>query len=1180
MSSTYPTARVTLSWFRRILAVFSGGYTRIKIEHGEIKLDAALGQEPWFSTIEQVENVTFHRSWLTSRFVIDVQVDHGLAEPVSIAGLSVGKGDDLLRVFDDAAVAAASNFENHLRDVDERIVGVLRGDRFIDRGELVDFHSELLDLIGNAPGAYVRARISYEAEQIWKQSQTLSDVNELTALRQAANHKFIANLTRRVATEAYGSVLVDLEDRFGALFSGGQYVRKIDASLPYEELTGVLLDMPVESMIEGLAPSAMGVRERLLTLVDPEAFEERRLLANRYYCSSLTLRVAAESYNHAVESLDGRIQRLFLGESWLRASQAELPFEEVAGVAQDMPTTEILDHISPAAAVARERLLALSNDEHFEERRNAVNERYASRSSESAAQAARSVIGRELTEEQAVAVVTDEDATLVFAGAGSGKTAVIVSKVAHLVENEGALLSEILVLAFNDKAVKELEQRLAARYAEVSVRTFHRFGKRIVDDVATVRASVSTLASDSDRRRSAMVDYLQTLLRDPVLGVALRDYLFYNRWPSRSPFEFASRAEYFSAVGKGLRRTLSGDMVKSHEELQIANFLTLNGIEFTYEKKYEVATADSRYQQYQPDFHIGSHDLYIEHFAIDRQGQPPKHWTPEERERYRKGIEWKREVHRANKTRLLETYSWQRGEGILRSELGRQLQAWRVEVRPISIEEQISKLTKEFKVSDVVKLFDAFLNHQKSSSLSIDELRKRADAAGDVERAHAFLNVFEEVERWYATSLGEEIDFYDMINRAAVLLRNEEWRHSYKYVLVDEFQDISRGRMALLEALHRTGVAFFVVGDDWQSIYRFAGSDVSVVNTAVSSLGKVRTRELAQTFRYGRGILAPSSSFVQQNPSQSQRTLRANDAVNDHGIIAVVQTPPSDGPAQARLRGVKARIGRDRSDAALQELRPAEEAAREETVNHTLSIVFADIMRLTVDEERRPSILVLGRYNFNRPKRLPRNSNIKFSTIHSAKGQEADFTIVLDLRDGSSGFPSQREDDPLLDLVAPPSEPFSFAEERRLFYVALTRSRRATYLLVDADEPSRFVIELLRRNGGDIRRIGNLSTETAEICYRCGSGVLVESISRKNMRCSNSPQCDALYPACACQHGFLVRGAETIVCTNVECEEKTGICPECGIGILVRKRGRWGEFWGCSEFPRIPPCRHTQNRPP
>ena len=164
------------------------------------------------------------------------------------------------------------------------------------------------------------------------------------------------------------------------------------------------------------------------------------------------------------------------------------------------------------------------------------------------------------------------------------------------------------------------------------------------------------------------------------------------------------------------------------------------------------------------------------------------------------------------------------------------------------------------------------------------------------------------------------------------------------------------------------------------------------------------------------------------------------------------------------------------------------------------------------------TVLVLGRYRQRRGGLLahPRKGalRVEFSTVHGAKGREADYVIVLDLNDGRWGFPSKVEDDPLLELVLPPVSggAYPFAEERRLFYVAMTRARIGAYLVTDPVRPSTFVTELLRESH-ELRQIGELAPE----------------------------------------------------------------CPLCRKGVLQVINGRFGPFWGCTEYRSTSSCRYKRD---
>lgn len=189
-------------------------------------------------------------------------------------------------------------------------------------------------------------------------------------------------------------------------------------------------------------------------------------------------------------------------------------------------------------------------------------------------------------------------------------------------------------------------------------------------------------------------------------------------------------------------------------------------------------------------------------------------------------------------------------------------------------------------------------------------------------------------------------------------------------------------------------------------------------------LGHVAECHLTRTFRFGERVQTPSIAFIQANPEQSRRELKPAKTTMDRGVSVV------------RARTQEAGLARS----------------------------LMDIAEHAGDSES--TVLVLGRFNKSRavmPAGLGTESpGLEFSTVHRAKGREADYVVVLDLKDGYDGFPSKITDDPVLQMVLPPvsGQPYPFSEERRLFYVAVTRSRRGTYLVTDFRYPSGFVDEL------------------------------------------------------------------------------------------------------------------------
>ena len=840
------------------------------------------------------------------------------------------------------------------------------------------------------------------------------------------------------------------------------------------------------------------------------------------------VRVARALSPH-LKRLDERLRQHFAGDRYARYSDSRKLYEALAPVLRECKglTRERLDQ---EAAEAVGRLAPLESVEGFEAARRRANSLFISKNVPAVQAAALETLRNPLTDEQAEAIATDEDATLVLAGAGTGKTSVIVGKIAHLVRNQDVPPDEVLVLAFNRKAADEIRRRLRHDLSGAHAHTFHSFGRRVIAKSAAA-PTISKLAEDDLALKRAVDQILGDLLNDPEQSKAVIDFIVYHHAPYRSAFEFDTLGEYEEHVRGVELRTLSGDLVKSFEELEIANYLTEHGVEFRYEDPYETATATQRYRQYQPDFFLPGHGIYIEHFALDRHGRPPPRWRG-----YAEGVEWKRSIHSQRGSTLVETHSWQHRQGVLLETLRARLEETGVRFEQVPRHTLVRQLAQE-QTSWLAGLLATFLNHVKSGGLSSETLRARARQTGDRRRNQSFLDVFEQVRARYQKLLADEneLDFHDLINLAAEHIREGRWKPQYRYVLVDEFQDISAGRMALLQALRGQDVAYFLVGDDWQSIYRFAGSDVGLLRDCGDLLGHVEERTLSQTFRFAEGILGPSTAFVKRNPEQTQRPLLPASEAEDEGIAVVADPNPAGGVERA-LQDIEAK------------------ARGQQTV------------------------LALGRYRQRRGElpKSPRRGSLRteFSTVHGAKGREADYVIVLDLNDGRWGFPSKVEDDPLLELVLPPVSGGAcpFAEERRLFYVAMTRARNGAYLVTDPVHPSMFVTELLRKSD-ELWQLGELAPE----CPRCRRGRLRPSQSPRRLICSDS-SCDHRAPRCPnCDTGYALVGERGASCTNRACHRPPTVCPRCGLGVLRVIDGRFGPFQGCTEYGSEQSCRYKKD---
>ncbi|HEY1016822.1 MAG TPA: UvrD-helicase domain-containing protein, partial [Herpetosiphonaceae bacterium] len=253
-----------------------------------------------------------------------------------------------------------------------------------------------------------------------------------------------------------------------------------------------------------------------------------------------------------------------------------------------------------------------------------------------------------LTPRQREAIVTDQDTTLVIAGAGTGKTSTIVGKVDYLIRRQLAAPDEILVLAYGKKAQEELQERLRAlgHGQGVTISTFHALGLKIIRQAQQRPIRTTPLTEDAARHRF-LQDIVTESWSDPVLQPILRDF-------------FSTMLEAESPDAQQKHRTITGEVLRSGEEVQIATWLTLHGIRWAYERPYPIDTTTAGRRQYLPDFYLPDYDLYLEHFGIDRQGRTR---ADIDARQYQADMAWKRELHRTHGTRLLETFSYMTTEG-------------------------------------------------------------------------------------------------------------------------------------------------------------------------------------------------------------------------------------------------------------------------------------------------------------------------------------------------------------------------------------------------------------------------------------------------------------------------------------------------------------------------------------
>ncbi len=776
-----------------------------------------------------------------------------------------------------------------------------------------------------------------------------------------------------------------------------------------------------------------------------------------------------------------------------------------------------------------------------------------------------------LDEDQRKVVLNDEDYTLVIAGAGAGKTTVLEAKAKYLVEKLHVDPKRILIISFTRKATKELSDRFEKIGIPAKISTFHSIGNAIINNEGGKHS-----VKDQGFLFEVLRSYLISKLSDESF---IKKILLFFASYLEIPFESSNSVELYKIMlsrnnlltmkseldeyKENLTKrkiTICSERVRSVQECQIANFLFINGIDYEYEPIYPYCLPGTC-KPYTPDFRITQGDkvFYLEHYGISEDG---KNWrfTQEELEEYIRHVKDKERLHRIHKTNLICTYSQYNDKRSLISHLKDLLiqNGFTIECRDSKeIYGELVHRAEERYFNKLIQLISNFLNRFKTNNYKLEKFSDFQAVARENkdERTSLFLDIARQCYIHYEAALKEAkaIDFEDMINNAADILdqkiRNRE-KLPYDYVFIDEYQDISFQRFNLAEKLSQCSDAKIIaVGDDWQSIYRFSGSDVTLFTDFEKKMGYAEILYLRNTHRNSQELIDLAGDFVMKNNLQMKKMLKSQKHLEDPVVVVSYDdryTPKKD----------------------------AKQTEKENPFTRMGKAILSAIEDIREKFGENSSILLIGRYNFEgrNLNRLPElflftsdnrvivkkypKMKVKFMTAHSSKGLGYDNVILVNGKDDILGFPSKIEDDPVMKLVLKDAKEIDYAEERRLFYVALTRTKNKVYLITPQHKASMFITELMKTHknialkGPSIEERNSLDFHY--VCPKCSYPLVKKQSKLKKSDdgltlyvCSNDPE------VCGFVTNDLLGGPLSI--------QK---CPDCEDGYLIVKQIKKGEVTG------------------
>ena len=679
-----------------------------------------------------------------------------------------------------------------------------------------------------------------------------------------------------------------------------------------------------------------------------------------------------------------------------------------------------------------------------------------------------------LDEEQRRAILIDEDYSLIVAGAGSGKTTTMAAKVKYLIEKKHIDPKSIILLSFTNNSVDDLDTLLNDKFhLGVEVLTFHKLGMKflrgsspkkydIISENGMYKIIEEYFLNVIFKNKIALEEYLDIFGKYLHINLDAMEYNTYDEYYNhymREKYEeckndLSSEIKRRIADRNIYLKTINGEYVKSDGELKLANFLYRNGIDYSYEELYPHIVNGDR--TYKPDFTIydGELNYYVEYFGIAKLNLDGSIECDDMD--YVKNIYLKRNTHRLFNTDLIEVYGrYENKEPSIRM-LSHQLRKRNV-VRNKRTEKEIFlrllETSKANKYTNLISLVIIFINIFKERGYSLEDFDNFINNCND-EQVKKQIIAIKDIYIYYERRIRstDKIDFQDMINYAYKNVEVFKENHKYanfKYVIIDEYQDVSYQRYNFVKKISDIFKSKVVaVGDDWQTIYSFSGSDMSLFVNFERNMGYSKRIKIVNTYRNSQELIDTAGDFILKNESQIEKHLHSDKHLDKPIRLIEYEYDSLDNKKfiDKLVELIKSIYNARPNDNLLLLTR-----FNSEIDNLLLSKRF---YMKSMDDKK----IVC--------KDVP-NCNIDILTVHKSKGLGYDRVILLNGINATKGFPSKIKDEAVIKYIKGVTyddfdELIDYPEERRLFYVAMTRTKNELYIMtpIHHKDKSEFIQEI------------------------------------------------------------------------------------------------------------------------
>lgn len=701
-------------------------------------------------------------------------------------------------------------------------------------------------------------------------------------------------------------------------------------------------------------------------------------------------------------------------------------------------------------------------------------------------------LGIHLDMEQESACSRPEYRLLVKARAGSGKTRTLCARAALAIYDEKLDPNQVMILAFNKAAATEVKQRIQSM-AEITgyenARTFHSLAHQLVKPHK--KLLFDNGGEVSAKEQSRFMQRMMHRIMNPVFKESMVEF-------------FRKELEHVNSIGRDLppeeylvfRRalehvTLKGDRVKSNGEKIIGDFLFEHGIEYRYEKAWDWKTDYLDGGTYRPDFTIlaNGNDFILEHWALDPEDARAK--LPDEwdiiAEQYKKQIIAKRKFWESKSMPLLETSAamMHGGRSSFESKIKATLQASGILCNLLSKEEIVSKVfNNDFNISRLSELFLQFMQRSKKRGWSPDEVAEIISRNPDKEpRSRLFHQLALRAYREYEAMLEEEnaMDFDDLLKQACeevesrggdvsihlgqgdmISIRNLKW------IMLDEYQDFSELYFRMLRAILKCipEARLIAVGDDWQAINAFAGAELRFYENFADYFSGGESIGVTTNYRSDRAVVGAGNQLMVGRGEAAKISRNAVGIIRKKYLEDFwIEFRPGDQFTEEReadsIYLPQRTEGKNPSEPDLRQAQALKACTQIILQDPTKKIMLlartGRIYGLESKVFRERLIVALTTFDGMDIKIL--QQNISIMTAHGSKGRESSRVIILDVT--KRQFPKIHPDNLLFELFGVTSHTV-LEDERRLFYVALTRAENELYLLTEKGSESHYLDEIAR----------------------------------------------------------------------------------------------------------------------